>query len=252
MSEKDTPFYVGYLPVPHGLRSLLIAVAAALVGIFAVVGWGWAVSQSDPGAGAFRFDYGEQTVTGVLQAEPYPILHVSSGSERIAPGRTIMLAGQGKRGVLDRAAPLDGKLVQAKGIILKRGDLDMLQLQGGANGLSGADGDGTAPDTTPLGRWKLAGEICDGKCLAGAMRPGTGLAHKACANLCLAGGVPPVFVTSQPVEGSQYLLLADADGGPLPDWLYDRTAIFLSIEGDIERRGDLLIFRVDPASIEVL
>jgi hypothetical protein len=59
-------------------------------------------------------------------------------------------------------------------------------------------------------------------------------------------------VSSQPVEGSQYLLLADADGGPLPDWLYDRTAIFLSIEGDIERRGDLLIFRVDPASIEVL
>jgi hypothetical protein len=163
-----------------------------------------------------------------------------------------MLAGQGKRGVLDRAAPLDGKLVQAKGIILKRGDLDMLQLQGGANGLSGAEGDGAVPGATPLGRWKLAGEICDGKCLAGAMRPGTGLAHKACANLCLAGGVPPVFVSSQPVEGSQYLLLADADGGPLPDWLYDQTAIFLSIEGDIERRGDLLIFRVDPASIEVL
>lgn len=252
MSEKETPFFVGYLPVPHRLRPLLIAVAVVLSVLFALVGWGWAVGQNDPGAGAFRFDYGEQTVSGVLQVKPYPILYVSSGSERIAAGRTIMLAGQGKRGVLDSAAPLDGKFVQAKGIILKRGDLDMLQLQGGAKGLSGVDGDGTAPGATPLGRWKLAGEICDGKCLAGAMRPGTGLAHKACANLCLAGGVPPIFVSSQPVEGSQYLLLADADGEPLPDWLYDRTAIFLSIEGDLERRGDLLIFRVDPASIEVL
>jgi hypothetical protein len=84
------------------------------------------------------------------------------------------------------------------------------------------------------------------------MRPGTGLAHKACANLCLAGGIPPVFVSSQAVEGSEFLLLAGPDGGPLPGWLYDRTAVLLSIEGDIERRGDLLIFRVDPASVKVL
>lgn len=252
MSEKETPFFVGYLSVPGGLRTVLLTIAAILCGIFAFVGWGAAISQSDPGPGAFRFDYGEQTLTGILETRPYPILHVTTGSERIAAGRTIMLAGQGKRGVLDRAAPLDGTIVQVKGVILKRGDLDMMQLSGGAAGLSIAEGEGQMPDAKPLGRWRLAGEICDGKCLAGAMRPGTGLAHKACANLCLAGGVPPIFVSSQPVEGSEYLLLANSDGGPLPDWFYDRTTILLSVEGDIERRGDLLIFRVDPASMEVL
>jgi hypothetical protein len=46
--------------------------------------------------------------------------------------------------------------------------------------------------------------------------------------------------------------MASADGGPLPDWLYDETARYIAIEGEIERRGDLLIFRVDPASLKVL
>jgi hypothetical protein len=253
MSEdrQAAPFFVGYLPVPKALRGWLLAVAAGLAMLFAAIGWAIATSQSDPGPGAFRFDLGEQTVTGVMESRPYPLLHVTVGSDAVPAGHTLTLAGAGKTGAAGQAAPLDGKLAQISGIILKRGDLDMLQLRGGSGAVE-AEGEAPAIPVTQLGRWRLAGEICDGKCLAGAMRPGTGLAHKACANLCLAGGIPPVFVSSQPVEGSEFLLLAGPDGGPLPGWLYDRTAVFLSIEGDIERRGDLLIFRVNPASLEVL
>ncbi|MBX2804418.1 MAG: hypothetical protein KTR19_00475 [Hyphomicrobiales bacterium] len=231
-----------------------MAISILLLVLFAAVSWAVGTTQDDPGPGAFRFDFGRQTVTGILEAKPYPLVHVKQGSERIPAGHTIILSGQGKNGAISRAEPLDGKLVEASGVILKRGDLDMLQLRGGEAGLSAKDGQGgmIAPKPEELGRWKVAGEICDGKCLAGAMRPGTGLAHRACANLCLAGGIAPVFVSSKPVEGSEFLLMAESDGGPLGDWFYDYTAVYISLEGNVERRGGLLVFKADPDTIEVL
>jgi hypothetical protein len=249
---KEKPFFVGYLGVPGKLRSFLVAVGGVLVIGFFAAGWVIGATQDDPGPGAFRFDFGRQTVTGTLELRPYPVLHVIEGTEHIAPGSALMLSGGGKRGAIDRAEPLAGQLVTASGVVLARGDLDMLQLRGGADGLSAAEGDAAPVEAEPLGRWRLAGEICDGKCLAGAMRPGTGLAHKACANLCLSGGVPPVFVSSQPVEGSAFLLIAGPDGGLLPEALYDAVGLYIGVEADIERRGDLLVMTIDPATVEKL
>lgn len=253
MSEnKDTSFFIGYLPAPKTLRGWLVGVSALLIALFAAVSLAIGVTQNDPGPGAFRFDFGEQTIAGLLEAKPYPMLHVTAGTDKIPAGHTVMLSGQGKRGVIAEAAPLDGKTAQFKGILIKRGDLDMLQVRGGPEGIVASEGAAPPVAVEKLGRWRLAGEICDGKCLAGAMSPGRGLAHKACANLCLAGGAPPVFVSSKPVVGADFLLMGGPDGGPLPDWLYDQTAIYVTLEGEIEKRGDLLIFRVDPASLKVL
>lgn len=252
MSDKNTPFFVGYLPVPKQLRRLMLGVCVLFVIGLAGVGLTLGVAQDDPGAAAFRFDYGRQTVTGVVELTPYPILRVTQGNDRIKPGATLMLAGQGKRNVESRAKPLEGKLATVSGVILQRGDLNMLQLRGGQQGLGPAEGEAPEQDVEPLGRWKLAGEICDGKCLTGAMRPGTGLAHKACANLCLLGSVPPVFVSSQPVDGSEFLLITGPDGSKLPASVYDSVALFVSLEGDVERRGNLLVIAIDPDTVEVL
>lgn len=81
---------------------------------------------------------------------------------------------------------------------------------------------------------------------------GNGLAHKACANLCIAGGLPAVLVTALPVEGSTVVLLADADGGPMPAGLLDLTAVPVEMTGHLERRDDLLIFRIDTGSARAL
>ena len=83
------------------------------------------------------------------------------------------------------------------------------------------------------------------------MRPGRGLAHKACANLCLLGDVPPIFVSSQPVMGEEYLLITGPDGTPLPIEAYDRVAQFIEVEGDISRHGDMLIFAIDTSTMEL-
>ena len=249
MSDPKAPFFVGYLKIPAGLRSFLLVACVMFVGGFLFAGLVVGATQDDPGEAGFRFDYGRQTVTGVLELDPYPLVRVTKGSKRIKEGHTLMLTAGGKAGVMGRAAPLNGKLVTVSGVLLKRGDLDMLQLRGGRAGMKSADGEADMPAAENLGRWKMAGEICDGKCLAGAMQPGRGLAHKACANLCLIGGIPPVFVSSQPVEGSQYLLLADANGKALPEKVYQFVGQFVELAGDLERRGDLLILKVDSNTI---
>lgn len=191
-------------------------------------------------------------MTGVVHAMPYPTLWITEGTDELPEGHVLMLSGAGKRGAM-AAEKFDGALTKVQGLPLTRGDLTMLQLAGGQRKPVAADGAvPDLPEDVPLGRWRIAGEICDGKCLAGAMRPGRGLAHKACANLCLVGDIPPVFATTGPVDGERYMLLAGPDGGPMPSEMYDFTALLIDAEGEVYRRGDLLIFRVDPTTMRVL
>lgn len=251
MSDHNKPFFVGYLAIPDPLRRFLAVTSLVLVAGFIAFSLAIGGTQDDPGNAAFRFDYGRQTVTGVVSLTPYPLLHVTQGNDLIEPGDTLMLAGAGKSGVEPRAIPLEGQLATVTGVVLERGTIDMLQLIGGERGLSAAEGDADPVIIELLGRWKLAGEICDGKCLNGAMRPGRGIAHKACAALCLLGDVPPVFVTTQPVDGSEFMLITGPDGAPLPDEAYDFIGQFITLEGELERHGGILVLRMDPATMEV-
>ncbi len=254
-ADPTEPFFVGYLnALPPGLRLFLSVVAVAFAGLFAGIAFAVALSQDDPGDGRFRFDLRYQTMTGFLEEKPYPLLHLPP-SEDHPQGRTIMLSGGGKRGVQAAAAEFAGQMVDAGGIIIRRGDLDMLQVGGKVRIRPTVAAD--VPIFTPvepvdLGRWRLTGEICDGKCYAGAMRPGTGLAHKACANVCLIAGVPPVFVSTAPVDGRIFFLMSDADGNPLTEHLLDHVAQSVRIDGQVERRGDLHVFKVDLATLERL
>jgi hypothetical protein len=235
MSDWREDFFVGWsgrLPRRHA--HFLFAAIATGVLAFLLVGLALARAVDDPGSGAVDWGAGEKTFHGVLTARPYPLLH-------LADGHTLMMAGPTQVGPEFDPA-LDGRMVEATGVVAKRGTLDMLDTNAP---LKRADGQEEMPPPVPLGRWRITGEICDGKCWSGSMRPGNGLAHKACANFCILGGVPPVFVTTAPVEGTSFMLLADAVGGPLPDRLYDLVALRIALEGELERRGDLLVFRVD-------
>lgn len=253
MSEpRRDEFFVGYLPTPAGLRIFLFGVAAFLIGGLAALSFALGVSQDDPGKGDFRWAWGPQVVVGRLDTLPYPMLHVTRGSKHIPAGRTLLLTGVGKRGVQARVVKLDGKLVRLKGIALKRGDIDALQVGGGPKNIVAVDGSTPTIKTEALGRWRLKGEICDGKCLVGAMRPGRGLSHRACANLCLIGGAPPVFVSGQPVDGSDFFLIGNSDGKPLPERYLKHVSVYLTLEGDVVRRGSILVFNADLSSLELL
>ena len=249
MAKPQEPFFVGWGKVPKALRLFLASCAVFLLVGFGVLAYGTSATQTDTRGGAFM---GRTQVIGVLQEKPYPVLHVIK-SPHFRVGDTILLSGNGKSGAVGQAAGMDGQIVQANGIRLDRGGLFGMQLRNGKNGLKLAQDQDQSMDVevTPLGRWKLQGEVCDGKCLGGAMRPGTGLAHKACADLCLLGDVAPVFVSSGPVDGSEFLLISDPSGDAVKSDVLDYTAIFIDVEGEVERHGGMLVFKMDPKTIKV-
>lgn len=250
MAKPTEPFFVGWGKVPKALRAFLIGVAAVLMVVFGALSYATSATQTDTGGGAFM---GPVQVTGVLQYAPYPILHVID-SEQFEVGDTILLSGTGKRGALDQADGMEGQIVVANGFRMDRGDLKGIQLRNGQRGLQLAENQDRTMEVASeaLGRWQVQGEICDGKCLNGAMNPGTGLAHRACAVLCLLGDVAPVFVSAGPIDGSEFLLLSGPDGGPITQEILDYTAIFVQVEGEVERHGDMLVFKIAPETIQVV
>ncbi|MEM6588408.1 MAG: hypothetical protein AAF641_08180 [Pseudomonadota bacterium] len=248
--KKEPAFFVGYMPMPKALKGFLGLASLLLILAFAAAAWAISTSQKDPGPGAFRFDYGPQTLTGLLELTPEPMLHVTQGTDRVPTGQTIMLSSGAKRGLGGRGVPLDGQMVSVRGIVLERGTLNMLQVQGRGDALVAVEQDAPEVALEDLGRWRLTGEICDGKCLSGAMRPGRGIAHKACANLCIIGGVPPVFVSTQPVDGEEFLMLGGQGRSERPQVMLDMVGEYVTLEGQVERRGDLVIFTPDYDTVE--
>jgi len=236
-----TPFFVGW-----NLRSILpsagfvSAVCALTLVLFASLALALGIAVNDPGGGDFA---GDKDLTGVIVAEPYPLLVLDPDATH-PTGHAVLLSGGGKRGVQAQADALDGKRARATGAGFKRGSIDTMV---GVD-LQPAEGPAPPPVVTPLGVWRLTGEICDGKCVSGVMRPGNGLAHKACANVCVSGGVPPVLVTTAPVEGAGFLLMGDPDGHALPDTFRDHTGIAQRMDGSVTRIADVLIFRSDVAA----
>jgi hypothetical protein len=227
------PFFVGWSGrSATPLLGFLVSLMVALIAGFGALAFALGVVADDPGGGDYT---GDKDISGVLIADPYPMIVTDTDHH------TILLSGGGKRGVQAEARPLDGKHVRATGTGVKRGDRDLLLVAD----LTEAPGDATPPGRESLGVWRLTGEICDGKCSLGVMRQGNKPAHKACANVCLLGGVPPVFITTAPLFGTRYLLMGDPGGHGLPDAFRDHVAVTSRMDGTVERVGDALVFRTD-------
>jgi len=122
---------------------------------------------------------------------------------------------------------------------------------GDGNAGDGDAGDGdidsarAAVAVEALGAADLSGEIVDSKCFLGVMKPGAGLTHKACAELCLRGGIPPILVTTGAAGEQTGYLLARADGGSAAVELAEFAADPVRVAGQLQRQGGLLVLRVD-------
>lgn len=246
------PFFVGWAAkVPKALRVFLATVCVVMTLGFAGAAMFVGTTQADPEGGRFRFDIGPQDLEGTVIGGAYPALWVTKGTESIPAGKVILLNGNGKTGVQDRISQHAGESVAVRGVLMERGTLRMLQLGDGDRGLSVLGTEPAAiPQAEPLGRWRLSGEICDGRCAAGAMRPGTGLAHKACANLCIVGGQPPVFVSAAPVGGETFFLMTGPAGEALSPDILRHTAEPVTLDGSLTRIGTMTVLAVDPASLQ--
>lgn len=241
--------FIGWANAPVADRRFLL-MALPLLGLSAAGGaFQLARAMGDPGAG--RWDTGAVTrVTGVLAATPYPMLYVEDAGSPFGI-RTVLLVAQGKcTSGLDLAAA-ENRAVTASGVLIERGGRRMLEvplmlekwLEPSAIAVK------LPPlQVEPLGRATLAGEIMDSKCFFGVMRPSGGKSHKACASLCIRGGIPPSFWARRQDGKESVLLMTDASGAAHGEAILPLVGEPVAAQGEIVRVGDIVQFRADASA----
>lgn len=205
MAEK--PFFVGWQEAPPQMsRRQVLGVGAGLVLGSGALGLGLGAASPAPGPGVW--DQGKKVaVTGTIYPEPY--LHLLT--EDLGYGlQTVFLVGPGKDRIHVRPA-LTFTGAAVTGTLIERGEHAMMAVEGVYS--DPAPGRVRAGPEKDLGEAVLTGEILDAKCWFGAMRPGHGKTHKACAALCARGGLPLAFAeTGRCADGKAALLFLDARG----------------------------------------
>jgi hypothetical protein len=231
---EEPPFYIGYLPLPRRLRGFLIGLVGVLLLADIAIAWAALVAQPAHPSGAWGQE-GEVAYRGVFQIRPYPLLRQAD--------KTILLVGVDKHGAPPGLDSLDGALVEAKGYPILRGDLTVLQLDAVP-----ARVEGEAPALPPLAPSRdarLAGELVDTKCYAGAMNPGEGKVHKECGALCMLGGIPPLFVMRGAGPDPAWYIVADPQGGPLGKESASFIGDSLELSGRIVEAPGYRLFEIE-------
>ena len=200
--RNESEFYVGYLPIPVGLKKAVRRVVMALGVLLTLVAAVLIVGQNPFSASTFEFQQ-YRDFRGTLLTEPYPALAIR-GQEP-----PWLLVGPGKHGVGDlrqwsgREVALKGeRIFRASG----RAEDHMIELVPGS--LTASSAGLHANGHEDLGEVQLTGEIVDSKCYFGVMNPGLGKVHRDCAVRCISGGIPPAFLVRDADGSSVTLLLA--------------------------------------------
>lgn len=245
-------FYIGWeKQAAAGIGRANRRLALALLVLAVMVAGGLAVSQRLIGVSVFEFGNSKK-FSGIFEMTPYPHLLVLRPGVTDSQARcsSYFLVGEWKFGLAPGAVkPFDGKGVTLSGTLIYRGNQTMIQvddhsMQSVATPMPAL----TGQESIPLGRQTLTGEIVDSKCYLGVMNPGQLTTHRACAIRCISGGIPPVLLVRPQNGPAIYLLLVSADGQPVNAQVLDFVAEPVNITGEVERQGEFLILRADPAT----
>ena len=251
MNQPDE-FYIGWeAKAAPGIGKTVRKVVIALLLPALLVPVALAISQRMIGASVFEWGT-HKTFSGILQAQPYPHLLVSrpGNADGLPRFSTYYLIATWKFG-LDREtiAPLQGISVTLKGTLIYRDNQTMIETK--PEWIQAAEKT-SAPTPPPrsmsLGTHTLIGEIVDSKCYLRVMNPGALTPHRACAIRCISGGIPPVLLVRQTNGPALYFLLVSRDGRPVNKQVLNMVAEPVEIAGEVERQGELLILRADPAT----
>ena len=202
MGERES-LYVIYRPLPATLITLVLATIGAFAGLVLGTAAGVAFEQRNPGPGVWE-TANSVTLDGMIVANPYPMLLPEDGSAG------VLLVGIGKVGPPEGVTSLVGGCASVTGYPLERDDMRMLEVQS-AESMNRSTQFGRR-SVQELGEHMFVGEILDSKCYLGAMKPGDGLGHRACAILCIRGGIPPMLSWQDDSGRSRYALVIGPDG----------------------------------------
>ena len=248
---QTPPFFVGYLPMPVALKRLYWPLAVLLIAACGFAGYWVAAQQKTTGPAVWNND-APVILRGVLTLTPYPVLHRLDPAR---PGRveSVLLVSQGKHSAGRFSADFHRQPVAVEGYEIRRGGWTMLEIvaETPIRKTDDVNIDAITPllETKSLGRISLTGEITDSKCFLGVMRPGAGTIHKACAEVCLLGGIPPLLVAKDARRQKYGYLVSRADGTGASELLAGFAAEVVQISGQLRRQGDLLFIAMDEDGI---
>ena len=254
MADVHDELYIGWeerMPPGHGRLVQRALIALAVAGL--TIAGALAALQRPFDVAFFEFGV-TRSFEGTLQLDPSPRLLVD------APGGVAAswsLVGFGKHGFDEHSAEadvgdLDGQRVRLDGTLVYRDDRTMLEVVAGS--VETIDGTPRPPGTVShFGRHTVVGEIVDSKCWYGVMKPGSWKPHRACASLCIRGGVPPVLVVRDATgTPTGHFLLTGQDGRAIGTEILDVVAEPIRVTGEVSRQDDLWRLAIDPSTIERL
>jgi hypothetical protein len=250
-APRNDPFYVGYLALPRAHRLFLLAAVPASLTLILAGAIGLALGQSPWGDGRWE-TAAEIRLEGVVSSAPYPVLHTTDADT--GEPTQYLLVSSGKFGPDLGVTPLeDGAAFSLSGFLIERDGRRMLEVSE-ASPLEGARG--ATPSLLGAEPVVLRGEILDAKCYLGAMKPGIGRGHKACAMLCIEGGIPPVLLTIGADGSRRYHLLADETGAGLAgdrlDEILPLVAERVEVSGVESRVGGWRVLRITRDAVKAL
>jgi len=244
-------FYIGWeKKAAPGIGKTVRRAVMALVVLALAAPIVFALSQRMIGESVFEWGT-HKSFGGVFRATPYPHLIVPRPGQVDGQPEfsTYYLVNEWKFGLpADAVSAFDGKPVKIKGTLIYRGSQTMIETKPEWIEAGGTTPTVSLPATVSLGKQTLVGEIVDSKCFLGVMNPGQLTPHRACAIRCISGGVPPVLLVRQQDAPAIYFLLVSAEGKPVNQQVLELVAEPVEITGEVERQGDLLILRADPAT----
>ncbi len=234
---SDAPFYIGYQDrAPRPIARFIMGTVFALLTFSTLLGGALAAWQDPFDVG--QFDFGVETdFHGLVLTDPVP--HFWGRAEDGDASMAYLLVTVGKHGVdadfeHSQSVSITGSLIESP---LGR----MIEVHSWA--ASEAAPSEQAPPLVDSRTMTLQGEIVDSKCHLGVMKPGRRKPHRACATLCIRGGIPAMLRTDGPSHARGYVLFLDRK--PFPDQaLLDRVAEPVAVEGTVQRRGDLHFLRI--------
>ena len=251
MSKDD--FFIGWADTPKPDRRFFLGAGLSLLAGTAATGTALAALQNRPGPGTWD-QAAVREWRGIATSDPYAMLRTTDFD---GTPRTALLACLGKCGVAARIGSYAGQQVVVKGSLIQRGEHRMIAVVDGLDWIRADDADAPsdlafpelaypAPAAAP--EVTLAGEILDSKCWFGAMRPSEGKVHKACAALCIRGGIPPAFFAKDRAGNQTLLIMTHRGEAHGPD-LLPYVADPVQIRGRILRYGDLTLLDGPVADI---
>lgn len=228
-------------------RHRLAVIASVVALVILMPGGAWWLSANQGGGGEGVWDTGTPVVwEGVLVTTPYPMLLEDDGD-------VVLIVEASKIGSQARFAGMGGERVELTGWRLERGDRRMIEMEPGEGSVRVIDVNAGTGMVMVLGEEvELPGEILDSKCYLGAMKPGSGKGHKACATLCIDGGIPPMLFGGtqhdSTIDWSVYLIV-DEGGGPAGELVREWIGEPVVVRGRVGRIGDLGVISVSRDGI---